>query len=319
MNMDLKVYLKKWLPFEISACPRFIQERLGEFAINEIASKNIHASYSYCNDEKFFEPAFIYCKIKGSTVHDFKYRMLSTPFGEIVTSIRFIGGDLNKPAVFIMRQDFEIKYAEQIKKIGALLKKEYALFKPKRFRWYSTKIENDLIKKHNFVAGDLIRITGFINELKKQSPPKNYDSVRLEKAQNLDWYDSFFEAYKKIHQQNPRLIEISQALEKDVAQQLMNKEQLFKIIIKNQFAGIIAANDEDNRFSKGFVVYEELLFEAFRKKHFAAAAQFHLIEQLKAQPNDMLFGTIHSDNPASLKTALRCGRQVIGQFIFADI
>lgn len=317
--MQLKTYLNKWLPLEINACPNFVLDQLGYEKIEQIAKQTIHQSYSYCTEEKFFEPAFNYCKVKGSAVADYKYRIVQTPFGEMVCSIRFVGGDLNKPAVFVMRQDFEINKPKQIKEIGEILKKEYALFKPKRIRWYSGKLEHKLIKNNAFINGDLIRIGEFLSKLKKQIPPINYGKIVLEKAKNSDWYDDYFQAYEKIYKVDADFIERAQALEKDVVQQLINKELFYEIQIENKLAGLIAANNESNRFLKGFVVYEEILFENFRRKQFATAAQFHLIEQLEASNNEMLYGTIHYENQASLKTALRCGRQIVGMFVFADI
>jgi hypothetical protein len=40
----------------------------------------------------------------------------------------------------------------------------------------------------------------------------------------------------------------------------------------------------------------------------------HLLENLPAEPGDVLWGTIHPDNTASLRNALSIGREPVGGY-----
>lgn len=318
-NKTIQQLIKKWIDIELPNCPQFIIDGIGKDTVIANITKEVELNVSHCFESELAQKIIDYCQVKGATVEDCKSRQLKTPLGEIITGIRFVGGDLNKPAVFIIHKDFELKNLNNIKLIGEFLAKEYAIFKPKRIRWYSSTIEKELIANNNFIAGDLIYVAEFIEKLKQQPLPKNFDKVKLVEATTINWHKEYTAAFEKICQQWPGFAEMAQAEDVETLQDLMKKHLLFEIIVDGQFAGIIAADNGTNSFLSGYYIVEELLLEKYRGKHLASAVQRHLIEKLASNNNEMLFGTIHYNNQPSLRTATKLSRKAIGMYVFADI
>ncbi len=319
MNTTKSQFLQKWLPIETNHCPIFVTQKLGKNVIQNRLNVFVEESWRYCSDRKQAKKIADYCGIKDAKISDYLYRTLTTPFGEVVTSIRFIGGDLSKPAVFLMHKDFDLVRIADIQQLGAFLKQEYALFAPKRFRWFSTKDKSDLITNHEGIEGDLGYYTHFLSDLKKAPKPANFEKVQLQVASSLDWYDLYFNSYQEMYQANPFFEEMASVESKESLQNMIDNESLFEVFIEGKWAGIIGVCKAKALFLEGYEVYEEYLLPEFRGKHLAPAVQRHLIEKLSIVGDEMLYGTIHYQNQASIKTAKRVGRKQVGLYVFADI
>jgi len=142
----------KWLEIEMRKCPPFILKRLGENSLRELLLKEVEQSLNYYTSDSFGKQTFDFLKIEGSTPNDYKYRNIQTPVGYMITSIRFVNGNLDKPAVYLIHKDFELKDTNDIKLVGEIIEKEYIVFKPKRFRWYSSIIETELIETNDLLS-----------------------------------------------------------------------------------------------------------------------------------------------------------------------
>ncbi len=311
--------LNKWVELELLNCPSWIKERVGIEEIRRRVSKSVQQNLSFCFDDEFAKRNYGYCKIKGTSAEDYKYRFLSTPFGEIVTSIRFIGGDLNKPAVYLVYKDFELVDAKNIRLICQLLKKEYTIFNPERIFWNSSNIESKLIDTEDFVTGDMVTISYFLDHLQSLEKPDNFDQIELKHARSLEWYAIYQNAYEALQKKWPAFVEMGQLSSESTLQELMNKKLLFEIFVEGEWAGVIGSNEDNEGLLIGYYIEEEFLLEQFRGKKMAASVQRHLIERLSPENDSMLSGTIHYDNLPSLKTAKRVGRKPIGMDVFAAI
>ena len=314
-----EVFLDKWLPTELPRVPDFIESRLGTEKVSVLLSTEINKIFKQTTDIVQAEQRFSKFKIYGTQINDYKARLIQSDLGDMITGIRFVGGDLTKPAVFIILKDFELVYAKDIQQITHLIKSEYRAFRPQRMRWFSTKDESALIEYNSFLKGDLFLISNFISDLKKQPEPEHYTELELKQTQSGSWYSKYQKEYEIIHNENPFAIEMGQAETKTKMQDLADKGLLFEAYRKNDFVGIIAVDRQRSWFLDGYVVMEELLFQPFRTQKLASAMQRHLINQLDGDLNQMLYGTIHYDNLSSLKTAYRCGRKYCGMYIFSDL
>jgi L-amino acid N-acyltransferase YncA len=63
---------------------------------------------------------------------------------------------------------------------------------------------------------------------------------------------------------------------------------------------------------QGFRVHEKFLFASFRGKGLGAAAERAVVQQLPANPDDVVFGSIEEGNRPSQRCAYRVGRVDIG-------
>ncbi len=318
MNISKENFIKQWYNSELELIPDFILQKFTQQKIDTIIQKALSESWKYSFDLDTAKPSYDYCKIKNARVENYLYRSLNTLWGNIITSIRFIGGDLNKPAVFILHKDFEIIESALIKELGQFIKKEYQIFQPKRMRWNATSDSSELIK-NNFINADLGYYAEFISNIKKEDKPKYFEAITFKKANNLGWYEKYKTSFEALLNTTPGFEERVQLESKEILNEIKDANLLFEAHLDGELLGIIGVMKDQEYLFEGYIIYEEFIFEAFRGKNYAAALQRHLIEQLSSEANEMIFGTIHYDNLPSKKTALRVGRTCTHQYIFADI
>ena len=300
-------------------CPDFILQKLSKKEVGNRLRTFVEENWRFCGDEKSAKRVHDYCGIEGAKVEDYLYRQLRTPLGEAVTSIRFVGGDLTKPAVFLIHKDFELESRKRVKELGAFLYEEYELFRPKRFRWFSSNEEVNLLERVEGIEGDLGYYTGFVSDLKEMPKPANFDQIKLVLATSLDWYERYENSYQDMYRANPFFVEMASVESRETLQGMIDENLLFEVWVGDTWAGIIGVCETHRKYLKGYEVYEEYLLAEFRGKKLAPAVQRHLIERLPSTANEMLYGTIHHQNLPSIKTAKRCGRRGVGAYLFGDI
>gem|GEM_PF-1082735 len=302
--------LQKWIDIEIADCPAHIAAKRGKETITAFLTKQVTESLKLGLDDDFAQKNCAYCKVDGAVPDDYKYRLYQTSLGEIVTSIRFMGGDLTKCFVSILYKDFPLEKVEDIRYLSDFLAKEYELFQPKDIAWFDTKIDHDLVKNNDFIRGDMFYISEYLDYLKQQPKPKNFDRISLKLATSTNWYGKYKATYEQLYKEIPDFIDMAHFEPESAFAPMIEAGLLYEVFVDNELAGIIGVEQREERFYKGYVVYEEVLFDSFRGKGFASAMQRHLIEHLEDAGDDILFGTIHYKNQASLKTALGVGRKV---------
>ncbi|MFK7907230.1 MAG: N-acetyltransferase family protein [Chitinophagales bacterium] len=319
MKLTKQAFIAKWLEIETGYCPDFILQKLGKKEAQNRLMTFVEENWRFCGDKKSAERVHDYCGIEGAKVEDYLYRQLSTPFGEVVTSIRFVGGDLTKPAVFLIHKDFELDSQAKVKEMGDFLYREYELFQPKRFRWFSPKEAVNLSKFGEGIEGDLSYYTGFLADLKNAPKPASFEKIELAVSTSLDWYERYENSYQDMYRANPFFVEMASVESRESLQDMMDKGLLFEVLVDGAWAGIIGVCEARRKYLAGYEVYEEYLLAEFRGKGLAPAVQRHLIERLPSTANEMLYGTIHHQNIPSIKTAKRCGRRGVGAYVFAEI
>ena len=122
-----RTIIDKWVEIEMRKCPQTILERIGKNTVRQQIAKEVELNLSYCDVDDLAKRIFDYSKIEGTSTEDYKYRHINTSLGEIITSIRFVGGDLSKPAVFLIYKEFELNRVKDIKQVGQIILEEYAV------------------------------------------------------------------------------------------------------------------------------------------------------------------------------------------------
>jgi L-amino acid N-acyltransferase YncA len=89
---------------------------------------------------------------------------------------------------------------------------------------------------------------------------------------------------------------------------------LFDVIIDGQPAGVAAALRDDSHAMTGFVVQEIALDSDHRGHNFGPAVLQRMVDVLPGADTDVLWGTIHPDNAASIRNARRVGREYVGAY-----
>ncbi len=89
---------------------------------------------------------------------------------------------------------------------------------------------------------------------------------------------------------------------------------LFDVTVDGHPAGVAAARRDDSHAMTGYVVQEIALDRDHRGQHFGPAVLQRLVDALPDADTDVLWGTIHPDNVASMRNALRVGREYVGAY-----
>lgn len=311
-------FIKKYAAIEAAYYPEALAASISKAEFQRRIEARLVEDYGYLSDDEFAQKNYGYCQIESTTADDYKYRLLDSPHGQFVASIRFIGGDLSKPSVFILHRDFELNSEEVIRNVGQFLAEKYAKFQPIRIYWFSPKWENELIEQHDFIHGDMLYLADAVSTLQQRPKPASYDRIELQPTKTLDWYETYERAYHQLLNEWPAFGEMARVESRESLQELIDQDNLYRVFVDDQWAGIIGANRHSDWFLEGYVIYEEFLFAAFRNQKLAPAMQRHFIERLH-DTNALIYGTIHNGNLPSLKTALRVGRQPAGMFVYAEL
>ncbi len=319
--MTLQDFLIKGQKIELENCPKFIKEQLPKDTLNKCISKHLVDIYEYTKNIDFATKNYKYCKkaVPNSKPKDYLFRNLETPFGILVSSIRYMGGDLTKPFVFIVLKNFEINSIEKIEWLSSFLNEEYKVFSPKRIAWHTNKIQEDFINNHSFINGDMVYVAEFLDYLKTEKIIVSDRKIKLKIAENTNWYKQYKTAYNLLFEKDNFYNEMIQITTEATFKEMIQHKTLFEIVIDNEWAGIIGVMPENDKYLSGYCVYEEFLLEKFRGKGMAKHIQQKMIHLLPSSPNKMVYGTIHYNNKSSLKTALGVGRKVCEMIILADV
>lgn len=234
--------------------------------------------------------------VSGSSPKDFQERIFNLDNGDfILAGIRFRNLELDKPFVSVWSSSSKIS----VEVIANCIKKEFAVFKPQFLRMRFPY-------PHSTHANiDSLTVAGLIKEM----PTLHSQEIELRPATSVDFYDRYLEEYEAFYQKDPELRHEVRTESLEGFDEPLKNGLLFKVFIKESFAGIMAGQKSDLYGRKGLCVYEELLFQEFKGQGYGPLIQNAFVKKLEHQ-FELLWGTISPLNPRSLKTALRNGRKI---------
>ena len=248
---------------------------------------------------------FDFFKLSGTIAEDFQERILEVENEKfIVAGIRFRGLNVNKPFVSIIA-NFEIT-SDKLSDLAKLIKKNFSIFKPFAFQFHLPS-EVELIAPD--LGIDRYTIAGAIEDLIDYKLPERPETVEIVELNNTDFYDEYIAEYTIFHKKNHELRDEVKPESLEVFKEAINNHLLYKVIIENEYAGIIAGAVSDYYGIHGVCIIEEILYDSFKGKGFGVYLQKEFAKKLQDR-HQLLWGTISSLNHSSLKTAFRNGRKV---------
>lgn len=248
-----------------------------------------------------------YFKLDGTTAEDFRERILEVEKDKfILAGIRFRGLNVNKPFISIVA-NFEIT-ADRLSVLAKLIKKEFSIFKPMAIQFH---MPSEVELNAPDLGVDRYTLVGSVSDLIECKLPERAETVELVELSNTDFYDEYLNEYKIFHEKNYHLQdEVKPESLEDFTEALSNK-LLFKILLDNKHAGIIAGSASDYYGVQGAYIFEEILYDSFKGKGLGVYLQKEFAKKLLGR-YQLLWGTISSLNQSSLKTAIRNGRKIEG-------
>ena len=259
--------------------------------------------------------------IAGATPAMYNHRVLEVAGMRVMLGIRFRGGDIAIPFVDLLRSSRAITSAAQVGAICALVRQEFAVFKPLMVRFYQpAHLEFQLDVSGS--SGDKRVLAAPLTTMLEHPKPFGLERVSLRRATDLEFYPRYAETYATVYQERPWLPHESRTGSLEDMQEYLETGQVFEVFVDGQWAGITGGAHHTDEFAlRGFVVIEMLLAKFARGQGLGAAVQYRLAEALQAfsAPEDVLYGTIGSNNSPMLKTAARVGRVDLGGWIWVNL
>jgi len=223
---------------------------------------------------------------------DYLHHWLETDEGYVLAGIRHLGGNKEKPFVYIW-PSFKIKNINIIiKNIRSYFKE----FNPKSYHFWSRPDCNDFdfsIVQQRFIAR--------IQEMKK------YD-LNLDKS--VEFYNWYKSEYEKFHQSNPEYINRITVNSRETMEHCLDENLLFLLMEGDKKIGLIAGENETFLDKPAIYLDEILVAQEFRGKGYAKKLLGSFINLLNAE---YFICHIDIDNFPSTKTALRSGQSIFSQ------
>jgi GNAT superfamily N-acetyltransferase len=239
----------------------------------------------------------------------YKHRLLEVADRRLIAGIRFFGMDVKRPFIDVTRISKPLENQSQQLEISQLLSKEFAIFKPTRWRIFQA---SHLEYQFAGCNTDLRVVAGLLSTIKAQPKPSNFNQVELKPASNLEFYPRYQKLYQDLYAKHPWLSDVARTETFEDVEYYLEHDKVFEIFIDGVWAGItIAARDQEWGL-KGWLMIEIALESSWQGQGLGVAVQRQLATRLEDAGNDTLFGTIGAVNIPMQKTAAKVGRADLG-------
>ena len=299
----------KFINYEMKKIPDSILKFSDIDTLNNIIKSKIERKMKLTTDKDIAEKFMKNADHNTKNINDYFIHTVTAGKGKFILShIDFNSVHSNAETfVRIAAKNFDIISYKKNTELLNILKEKYCNFRLKYILFFETAKTDvpDLFEKND------LYVAGHINTIKRNPKPDRYDEVRLEKMNDLSFFEQYLKEYKRVIKENENA-KMENIIPKEGFEWYLSTGIVYKIIIYDEYAGIFAVKKMNMEFLTGYFVIEKILFKKFRGKNFGAAVERNFTDNLDAIDNEFIYGTIHSINKPSLKSALKCGRFIAG-------
>ena len=244
-----------------------------------------------------------YFEVEGSYEADYAEHIIDLPDGEsVMCGIRHFGGDKSKPFVNL-EPSFPINSKDDVERILKEVKTLFGVFKPQYVSCFSSKcLKPDM--KGNIYFAQLGR-----NAANLPSWPQE-DSITLKEIVSDDYYEWYQREYEEFHSLVPGLATRVLVNAKEVMEDSRSEGLLYEVLIEGERIGMVAAERSSFLGKPGIYFNEIYLCKNQRGKGLAKIVQKLFIKKV-SNPDEIIWGTIDSDNLPSQRTAMKNNRRPV--------
>jgi hypothetical protein len=263
----------------------------------------------------------------GATPAMDNHRVLEVDGTRVMLGIRFRGGEITLPFVDVVRSSQPVTSADQVRAISDLVRREFAVFKPLKLRFYQPAHLEFQFELPG-ASGDKRVLAAPLAAMLAQPAPDGLERVTLQRgtrATDLEFYERYVATYAEAYLERPWLPNESEPESPEDMREHLENGQIFEIFVDGHgvenWSGVTGTEPDTAFGLRGFLVLEMLLAKNVRGQRLGAAVQRRLAEAMVAsgEPGDVLYGTIGSNNPPMLTTATRAGRVDVGGWFWTDL
>lgn len=307
-----------WIDMRLSQCHPRILEWQGAAQTRVFLESSLRKSIAQLRDQAALTRYATACPVEGAVPSDYGIRVLElNGAGTILAGIHFFGTDVRRPFANITAADFEID-PDSLPLLRELLGREFAVFRPQRFR-IEIDTEDACLESSPGAEIDQWILAGRRSEIHERRSPAQSERVSLLADPKLESFDAFDFAYRQFLDLSPGTEEWLSLPGREEVTNCASEGAFFRVCIDGEPGGWIAACRNSVGMLSGWVMQNELLQAAHHGHGLAAAMQRAFIEALPGDENELVWGTIDARNLASLGTARRVGREVVGGFLFLPL
>ena len=242
--------------------------------------------------------------LSGTKSEDYRERVIEVPGkGFLFVGIRFRGLDVTKPFVSVIPSFTTV--ANDIGPIRELVREEFRVFRPLAFQ---LTLPPQYLEEGVGILEDRFTVVGKLESILLGNPISG-SKIELVAPSEIDFYEKYLREYSILHEQRPELKQEVSSETLDDLKESLESDLLFKIMVDDEFAGVISGTSRNYHGIKAASVLEELLFSAYRGKKLGVHVQHEFAKKLKGRFK-VLWGTISPKNQSSLKTALNNRREI---------
>lgn len=257
------------------------------------------------------------CPVAGAVPADYGIRLLPCPgSGRVLAGIHFYGLDSSRPFVHVSGADFEIGPAS-VERLAHLVREVFATFRPGRMRVWVDGGDPPLRQLPGTEVDQWV-IAGHRGEFGKKALPARSGQVSLVRDPGIGSFDHFEGCFRAFLDGHPGRASWLQPAGRSDLEECEEAGGYFRVCIEGEPGGWIAARPGRIGPLTGWEMVEEFIEDRFRGQGFAAAMQRAFLEALPGE-DQVVFGTIDARNGASLATARRVGRELIGGYLFLPL
>ena len=262
-----------------------------------------------------------HCPVAGTSADEYKNRVIELDGLTLLTGIRFLGLDLQKPFVDIMYSSMYSSEAapspEQLSAVKDAIREAFSVFRPRRFRFYSPSNQPRFAK-----GGDKRLLAAPLGVMLAQSEAETLRRVTLKRATSLAFYGDYAAMYEELLAEHPELQEVVRLEPEADMQTYLDEGYVFEIFVDGHPAGLTAVLEDVQTGLSGLCVMEIVLAKAFRAQGFGSTVQRRLAAALVAAgvaQDVLLFGTIGENNLPARRAAARAGRVDLGGRVWVTL
>lgn len=303
----------------VSGAHPLLRSWVGDEQLRLAFSREIREQIDRTHDERFAAEFQRHCPVEGVDVTRYKQRYFQIGGDNgAIAGIRFKGGNLAQPFVDVLT-NYPVRTNPELSSLAELLRQEFREFAPRALRIWLFAHEPAEFLQLPAVRCDQRIPARPVVEIQALETPQRYELVDLRRPEGSAFYAKYEAVFREFVGEFPRLGAELHLETRESLSACEKEGSLYEVFVNGDWAGLIAARESSLFGLTGFEVIEEILARNFRGRGFAPAVQRRLVDTLDGHDNCLIFGTIHSSNQASFRTALRTGRIEILANYFVDI
>lgn len=298
----------------LARLPAEVSDWLDQDVVLDELRKALTAAVAKRRDDAFVARFHARCPVAGASDDDYRSVEVTIDGRAVLLEPRFKGLDPGKSFIEVVAHEGPAD-AALFRGAMDLASERWSVFKPRALRTVVWPSAPEGIAANP----DLEVVAGTTTAICERVAPEAARNLEMVRITDTSGFERFARAYQRFVDGHPVLRDELWIPDEATFAKVVEHGHSYDVEVEGTWVGLIAAVPAPFMGARGWIIHEELLDESARGCRLAAPMQRGLIERLHADRAGVVHGTIHHLNVASLATARRVGRDVIGRHLFLPL